>query len=193
MFSHYTDVNNAASILNSGQLLSRQQSHARQIMVSDNASPQIINQTDERWKNYVRFYFRPRTPTQFRNEGIRVKTALQLGGAHCPVPVYFFFDSLALLCSDNSMFTSGSLASSSTEPMTTAREFRQLPFNIIYHDSAVNPDERASIVYHRHAELIIENGLSLKHLKSIWCRSPAELETLRNLLQTDVLKNGGID
>lgn len=34
-------------------------------------------------------YFRPRTPTQFHNEGIRPPLQRGQSGAHCPVPIFF--------------------------------------------------------------------------------------------------------
>ncbi|MCK4449304.1 MAG: DUF4433 domain-containing protein, partial [Anaerolineae bacterium] len=66
---HFTDVRNAASIIQSGHLYSRAGAERRNLMKIDNASPQIIQQTRPEHLEYVRLYFRPRTPTQYRNEG----------------------------------------------------------------------------------------------------------------------------
>ena len=95
---HFTDIQNAACILNDGILYSRAEPDRQNCMVVDNASPEIIAQTRPEYTRFVRLYFRPRTPTQFRNEGIRPKDKRELG-AHCPVPIYFCFDSLDILSS----------------------------------------------------------------------------------------------
>ena len=87
---HFTDVQNAARILTDGIIYCRAEAVRRGRMVVDNASPEIIAQTRTEFTRFVRLYFRPRTPTQFRNEGIRPRTARVLG-SHCPVPILFLF------------------------------------------------------------------------------------------------------
>ena len=186
---HYTDINNAANILNAGLLLSREQAELAGYMINDNASPDVITQTDARWRKYVRFYFRPRTPTQYRNEGFRPVDKLELGGAHCPVPVYLFFDSASILTMKESLFTSGTLASNYVKPMNTASEFTSIPFRTVYHDSWFYPEQRDTIVHNRHAEVIIPDRIGLAHLKLIYCRSDAEFESLIDLLEGNVKNN----
>ena len=68
---HYTDATNAKNILTEGFLYSRQQVVARNLMRNDNASSGVISHTVDSSKDYVRFYFRPLTPTQFYNEGYK--------------------------------------------------------------------------------------------------------------------------
>ncbi|MBD3234105.1 MAG: DUF4433 domain-containing protein, partial [candidate division Zixibacteria bacterium] len=70
---HFTDVNNAIKIINDGCLHSRARMETKGGIPCDIASPDIIASTDVEYKNWVRFYFRPRTPTQYRNEGFRPK------------------------------------------------------------------------------------------------------------------------
>lgn len=53
---HFTDVKNAAQILSSGSLLSRNSAMDQGTMLNDNASPEVIAQTSDRWKDYVRFF-----------------------------------------------------------------------------------------------------------------------------------------
>jgi hypothetical protein len=120
---HFTDIRNAVSILREGALLSRQEATERGVMVTDNASQEIISQTDDKWQDHVRLYFRPRTPTQYRNEGFRPSDQRELG-AHCPVPVYFLFDSFQVLSREDSLFSGGNLASEpqvSIAPKTLSR------------------------------------------------------------------------
>lgn len=110
---HFTDIQNAVSILKEGALINRNEAQARGLMITDNASPEIIANTADELKNYVRLYFRPRTPTQASNEGFRPPQQRDYN-AHCPVPVYFIFDSKDVLARPDVCFTAGSLATNST-------------------------------------------------------------------------------
>jgi len=86
---HFTNIDNAVQILNNGFIYSRNNALNMGLMESDNASPQVIEQTNDQWADYVRLYFRPRTPTQFNNEGFRPKEDRALD-SKCPVPIFFF-------------------------------------------------------------------------------------------------------
>ena len=108
---HFTDVHNAASIIQSGCLYSREEAVRRGLMRVDNASLEIIKQTRPEHLKYARLYFRPRTPTQYRNEGIRPISQRELG-AHCPIPIYFCFDALTVLAQNDTEFSDGNMASS---------------------------------------------------------------------------------
>ncbi len=65
------DIGAAARILNGGYLLSRKEAQGAGVLAADSASPDVIAVTAEQWKRYVRLYFRPKTPTQYCNEGFR--------------------------------------------------------------------------------------------------------------------------
>lgn len=179
---HFADISNVVSILENDELLSRGAVTARHADFIDSASPDIIDQTDDRWKNYVRFYFRPKTPTLYRNEGFRPKERRPLGGAHCPAPVYLLFDLESIICRADSLFSYGSLARPDVAIYTTGAEFEQLPFDLVYHDSRFEKEERDDIIFHRHAEVIVPEKINLESLRWIWCRSVAEFETLHRLL-----------
>lgn len=183
---HFADLSNVASILTSGELLSRGSVLAETPDFNDSASPDVIDQTDQRWKDYVRFYFRPKTPTLYRNEGLRPVARRPLGGAHCPSPIYLLFDIDSLICRADSLFSFGSLARPGVEVYTSADEFEQLPFDLVYHDSRFAKEERNDIIFHRHAEVIVPDRLELDSLRWIICRSTAEFETLRELLPADI-------
>lgn len=180
---HFTDVRNAVSILERGALFSRIESLRQGVMATDNASQQILSQTSDQLKSYVRLYFRPRTPTQYRNEGFR-PISHYWQESHCPMPVYFLFDSLTTLARPVSRFSDGSLASPSSRIFSTAEELNRMPFIDIYHDEAPPDNEarRQQIVTRRQAEVIIPDRLDLNALKFIVCRSQAERETFLHLL-----------
>ena len=179
---HFTDIRNAVSVLKEGVLLSRTQAQLQNLMATDNASRDIIGSTDERWKDYVRLYFRPRTPTQYRNEGIRPEGELY-SYAHCPMPIYFLFDSFRILSRPDCLFTDGSLAST-PEIFSSPTDLDQIPFEYVYHDSPLADSEKRTVTFHKQAEVIIPKQLNLNALRFIVCRTQAEYETLLHLLPT---------
>ena len=178
---HFTNIQNEVSILKTGALFSRVEAQRLGLMGTDNASHDVIAYTNEYWLNHARLYFRPRTPTQYRNEGIR-PSGQQALDAHCPVPVYLMFNSFAVLSRSDSLFSDGSLASARVRVFDKASNLESIPFESIYHDGRFEPHERDSIVFHRHAEVIVPTGLDLNALYLIVCRSQAEYETLLHLL-----------
>ncbi|WP_342415607.1 DarT ssDNA thymidine ADP-ribosyltransferase family protein [Paenibacillus sp. FSL R10-2782] len=185
---HFTDIKNAAKILSYGKLLSRDRITLIGDMENENASPEVINNTVSKWKKYVRFYFRPRTPTQFNNEGFRPINERLLGGAHCPMPIFFIFHSLPLIALEDSQFSYGSLASHGTETYNTIEKFKEMPFASIYHEGSYDPHSQNYIKYHRHAELIIPDDCDLEYLYGIVCRSHAEKETFLHHLDAPTAK-----
>ena len=184
---HFTAVENAVKILKSGSLLSRKQVRITDSNFVDSASPEVIGQTDEKWIDYVRFYFRPRTPTLYHNEGFRPEASQNLN-AHCPIPIYFLFDLQSIVTLADSEFSKGSLARSSPQTYKTSEDFAQLPFKDIYHEGAFNQADKDRIINARQAEVIFPQKLNLQFLKLIYCRSQAEYDTLRNLLSPQIWK-----
>ena len=177
---HCTDVLNVVNILTTGMLLGRAQAQRSGSLRVDIAAPDIIDNTGTEWQDYVRLYFRPRTPTQYRNEGFRPVAKLKLG-AHCPVPIYLLFDAYEILSRQDSLFTEGNLAAG-VEPTQSIDDLSRMPFELIYHDMRFGPQERSKIVFHRNAEVLIPQRLGLRNVRRILCRSQAEYEMLRNLL-----------
>lgn len=189
---HFTDLMNAVSILERGELLSRLELEKTGAMASDNASPDVISQTDPKWKEYVRLYFRPRTPTQYRNEGFRPVKQRELGGAHCPAPIIFMFDAKKILVQSRTRFSDGNLAAANALVGESAKFFASLPFKKVYHDASLwnfSEPEKRNIIFHRHAEVIFPKRLDLAALKWIWCRSQAEFETLLSSLSEEARRN----
>ena len=181
---HFTNMDNAIRILESGKLLSRNRIEQTGGMPTDNASAEVIDQTDDRWKDYVRLYFRPRTPTQHNNEGFRPE-AYRERNSHCPVPVYFLFDAKKLLSREGVFFSKISLAVRHARIFSDAAGFRSIPFERVYHDTRFEPHERSEIIQHRHAEVVVQDELDLEDLKHVWCRSEAEYQTFLNRLSPE--------
>jgi len=180
---HFTDVNNAVNILKERHLYSRTEAARRNLMSVDNASPAIIQQTQSAHLDYVRLYFRPLTPTQYRNEGIRPKEQRELDGAHCPVPVFFCFDAFTVLSMDETYFSNGNMGTSRVQFDNTREFFSQVPFDRVFHNRRFPTEERQEIVFRRNAEVLVPNQLPLElALKFIACRSVVERQTLLHLL-----------
>ena len=175
-------VENAAEILNSGRLLSRAAAEKRQVIRVDSGAPHYVGQLSKKHLNLVRLYFRPRTPTQYTNEGIRPREELEYG-VQMPVPVYLLF-AVSLLGEEGMDFTKGRLEQG-TAVGGSAEFLKSIDFGDVYHDSGVGSlgnSRRPEILNARHSEVVVKNELSLDKLKHIVCRSPAERETLLNLL-----------
>ena len=117
---HCTDITNVVNILQTGFLMSRTQAIEAKALNVDIAPRDIIDHTSEHWHDYVRLYFRPKTPTQYRNEGHRPKNERYLG-AQCPVPVYLLFDAVSVLSLPGSAFTDGNLASGAIPQQSLSR------------------------------------------------------------------------
>ena len=181
---HCTAIQNVVSILSAGELLSRVQLNQNRQLKVDIASPNIIAQTDVDLMKNVRLYFRPRTPTQYNNEGFRPKGQWEYD-SHCPIPVYLLFDAETILSKADCRFTEGNVAAN---PICNSGvdALRLIPFNLVYHDSWFDPPDRSTIIYHRNAEILVPERLGTETLQGICCRSQAEYETLMNLLPWEI-------
>lgn len=181
------DVQAAASILERGLLYSRNQAAELGVLGRDAAAPGVIQNSPDWIKNYVRLYFRPRTPTEYRSEGFRTVEG-QAMGAHRPMPIVMAFSSIPILCADGTEFTAGNASTYGTAHGNDAAFLSQIPFEKVYHDSAFSTSERDKIVHARCAEVLVPNEMDLTNLKRLVCRSQAELETFLNCL-TDQTRN----
>jgi hypothetical protein len=182
---HFTDVRNAAEVIRAGALYSRAEATRLGLMQVDNASPVVIGHTAASTQRFVRLYFRPRTPTQYRNEGIRPVARRSLH-AHCAVPVFFCFDAFKILARDDSLFSNGNMASPDAQFGDSLELFRQIPFGKVFHYGPYDTSQSRDIVFHRNAEILVPEKLDLaQSLGFVACRSIAERETLLNLLPAD--------
>lgn len=178
---HCTDISNVVSILRQGEIVSRNRITSTGQLPTDIASPDVIAGTDPEWQNYVRLYFRPRTPTQYNNEGFR-PVGRRVLNSHCPVPVYLIFDALAILSRSDCCFSDGNLGSTHANVSGDVSFLKQIPFSLVYHVASFGPSKRDQIVHHRNAEVLVPLRMGLDSLRYIGCRSDAEYATLLHLL-----------
>ncbi len=188
---HYTDIRNAARILQDGCLLSRNEAEEQgRLEVSSGSRPEL-DRTDPAIKDCVRLYFRPRTPTQYWAEGIQSLQVLSKSRhptAHCPVPVFFLFDSAEILTRSDCEFSDGGLNASSAQRFSCAEELERLPWHKVYHIGYFDPRqlEQSDIAFRRNAEVTVPKRLDLEALRYILCRSAAEKDTLLHMLSTSL-------
>jgi len=179
----FADLPNAVRILQAGKLVCR----SRAQMAVDTGSEKVLDRTAEQWKDCVRLYFRPRTPTQHQIEGFRPAGQYDSLGKHMPVPIFFLFDAKDILTRQTTRFSTGNL---SQHPSVgdDAEFFESIPFEKVYHDNWMREEEKSEIKFHRHAEVIVPRELELEGLRRIWCRSEAEYQTLLHLLPSQLAK-----
>lgn len=183
-FFRFDDVESVANILKVGRVYSRAECTLRDIQHRDAANQEVIRNSTLAHK-YVRLYFRPLTPTQFRMEGIKAKSQISSTLEHCPVPVFLLFDSKQLGGTQGVQFTNGGAANTSRVQYGWSAKFlREIPFESVYHTGQIDGDEyeKREIVFRRHAEILVERELSLESPKRIVCRSGPERDTLLYLL-----------
>lgn len=182
---HFTDVQNARSILNSGEILSRQAAIDADCMLVDNANLSVIAGTPAEHLRFVRLFFRPRTPTQYRNEGIKPRG--RTGDGHCPVPIFFLFDFKGVVGRDTTRFSRGTMANSRHGHSDRRDYFRRIEFEDVYHDAGLGLQEtprKRQIIQTRHAEVLVPDRLPLdSDLRVVYCRSEAERSTLLSGLE----------
>ncbi|TSA55823.1 MAG: DUF4433 domain-containing protein [Planctomycetaceae bacterium] len=184
----FTDLRNAVSILEKGCLLSRDRAQYLEVIEVNGASPEIISKTEEERFKFVRLYYRPRTPTQYRCEGIRPSDD-RWQDAHCPVPVFFLFDAYEVMSQRDAQYSDGNMASPSARYGPKERDFKRIPFKKVFHSGRYNTMVDSDIKFHRNAELLIPEKLALQNnLKYIACRSHAERQSLLYLLPRPLQK-----
>lgn len=175
---HFSDMKNIVKILESGTLYSRNNAIKKGLMVNDNASHEVINQTDDYIHDQVRFYFRPMTPTQYNNEGLKEGNPKD---KHCPIPVFLLFD-IAIIehHAHECILCQKTLASQLSQELITKQieDLNSFPYEKIYHAGAYDPNFEADIKQYRQAEFCIKNQVGLEDLKYIVTRSFAEKEML---------------
>lgn len=175
---HHAPLENIAQILQSGTLLSRNDSDGvRLVDVAD--ATVLANRT--RAHQFCRLYFRPRTPTQFHIEGIRKPAEYYNGTTHSPTLGMLVFDAERVLTIDGVRFSDGNMQSNSTSDGDTEAFFRTIDFQKVYHEGGINGD--FSIIHTRCAEILAPSPLTIDGvLQAIICRSHAERAFLIDLL-----------
>jgi hypothetical protein len=185
-FLHYTDVKNLTNIVRDGKLFSRNKANTRTII--DSADQDVLSKTPNYIMDYVRFYYKDKTPTFYRNEGIKVDNK----DPHMAIPVALLFRD-EIIYHRKTAFLSGcggSKYSYFTEDIDEAAAFdwsnifsRGPIYASEYDDDPYNREiYKWKINNKRNAEFLYKNEIDLMYLDKLIFRSQAELKTTRVLL-----------
>lgn len=178
---HHAPIDNAVGILTSGMIRSR--NDPLNPRPSDVAGQGVID-TNTIAHDFVRMYFRPRTPTQYNIEGIRRDNECGYGSnAHAPILVMLLLDARKVLARDGVRISSGNMQVSGAAHDDNEAFFAAIPFDKVFHEGVYNPEREPEIKFHRCAEAMVPSPLALHDtLVAICCRSVAERDTLLHLL-----------
>lgn len=197
---HFTDINNMANILSYMQIKAKNLAIKDGLVENDNASEKINSKLTKPWvHDYARFYFRPKTPTQYRNEGIFEKhlagesinhRLLNKKGkiwtddkpAHLPVPVFICF-SLKKALNKGGFITKQSLAGRNTP--NNISQILDMNLENFKNNVLHIYRERGSENCEKQTEFIIKNSLNFEpnDIIKIIVRSEAEKLALLTMLE----------
>lgn len=170
---HFTDYSNLKSIFKGKSLFSREYCNNNKINFKDVADKNVINHTNNEVKKYARFYYKEKTPTLYKNEGIKIDNK----DPHVPTPVYLLFDS-KIIYMDNTIYSDGNAGSKYTEFGDDFKFFNDIDWETVFSRGVISFDlphiERLEIKRIRHAELLVKKSVSLKYLKKIIFRSKCD-------------------
>ena len=170
---HFTDYSNLKSIFKEKSLFSRGYCNNNKMNFKDVADKDVINHTNNEVKRYARFYYKEKTPTLYKNEGIKIDNK----DPHVPIPVYLLFDS-KIIYMDNTIYSDGNAGSKYTKFGQDFEFFNNIDWETVFGRGVISfdlPDiERMEIKRIRHAELLVKESVSLKYLKKIIFRSECD-------------------
>jgi len=175
---HFTHVENAVSILQSEQLQSRNRCNK----FVDSAGASLIAHTSNDVKNLARFYLRPKTPTQWHNEGLGKRNGQIY--ALCPVPIFFRLNLKRVLDTHGSKcgVSSGNLAASGSHYGNSMEFLEYFDFDNVYCTQA----GRETFLRASQQEFVVHDYLDIAKLSlddiTIICRNEQDKKTLMCLI-----------
>ncbi|MBE2934609.1 DUF4433 domain-containing protein [Anoxybacillus flavithermus] len=177
---HFTDFSNLGSIINSGYIYSRKFCHNHNIEFYDVADQEVIRHTKLDVQNCVRFYYKEKNMTLYRNEGIKVEGS----HPHIPIPVYLLFDE-EILYLDYTVFADGNAGSQYTTYGKNYEFFNDImDWDTIFHRGPIYLDEgpyKWEFKRKRQAELLSTQPISLEYLRKIIFRCDTDYKRACNL------------
>lgn len=179
-FHHYTDFGNFLSIMDMGKLLCRSKVKRMGLPFTDSADQDVIGQTATEVMDYVRFYYKEKTPTLFRNEGIKRLN----DDPHMPIPVLLLFDE-AIIEHPNVAFANGCGGSRRVNITTNVEEALAFDWSGIFERGPILTDEYQIMAYgrdvekeakirKRNAEFLVPEEIGVEYIKQIVFRSEAD-------------------
>lgn len=174
---HHSPVENAVRILAEGVFRARADPDID--LCRDVAGEGVIDLRHDAHE-FVRLYFRPRTPTQFHIEGIRKAHECEFG-FQAPILVMFVLDARPILTREGTLFSNENMQRGSAQVGSDKEFLDAIPWEKVFHEGGLGGDH--SIIAHRCAEALAVSPLALADcLQWIYCRSEAERDTLLHFL-----------
>lgn len=161
---HFTHMSNALKIIRNMKLQSRNYAEGN----FTNSAGSNVHRTAKAHR-FARFYFMPKSPTQFYNEclgkdiGDRYyMKARNLGLPKCPLPVFFVFDVEELLMTmpDKCYYSTGNMQKDSAKSFKVIEEPNRIKAREIYINSSDTFNERQQ-------EFLIEGELDFSKLQKV--------------------------
>ncbi len=183
---HFTHMSNAVKIIKSHSLQSRNKADG----AFENSAGTNVSITAKA-HGFARFYFIPKSPTQFYNECLGkdqgdeyYDRALSLGLPKCPMPVFFVIDIEELLAKypDKCYYSNGNMQKRSTRAFKVIDDPHHICANEIF--LGFNKDARQQ-------EFLVRDEVDLSSLSSlhICCYDNYQRNMLRELVATSPLKD----
>lgn len=174
---HTAEIDNAVSILSTGVLYSREAAIQLQLQAKDTAHSGVISHTATLPQSCARFYFRPRTPTQYKTESFRPIN--QTEHPNYGIPVMLVFNAAEIATRIGTRFTDGNAGSAYHNEGEDLNFLKRIPFKSVYHVGSFPYNARDEIIHCRHAEVLVPGSVQLDDaLEWVGLRSVAELDTL---------------
>ena len=180
---HFTHMDNAVKIIRAMKLQSRNYADGN----FSNSAGSNVYRTGKAHR-FARFYFVPKSPTQFYNECLGKDIddrkyygrALNLGLPKCPLPVFFIFDIEELLSviPDLCYYSNGNMQKDSSKCFKVVEDPNRIKAREIYINSFDTFDERQQ-------EFLVDGELDFSKLKDvqICCYNEYQAEMLRRELK----------
>ncbi|MBQ9313154.1 MAG: DUF4433 domain-containing protein [Bacteroidales bacterium] len=182
---HFTHLYNAVEIIKNEKILSRNQAEGH----FANAAGGLVNRRTTA-HDYARFYFRPKTPTQFYNECLGkdssdsyYEKALKLLLPKCPMPIFFVFDLKEILYKfyDKCFYSDGNMQKDNTRIFKIDNEPIKLNTQFLYSTVDDGFDE---YLQYSQQEFLIKDELDFSTLQNY--KIIAYNEVQANILQREI-------
>ena len=177
---HFTDFSNLESIFNEGSIYSRSFCNNNSVVFHDVADSEVIQHTAIDVQNCTRLYYKEKTMTLYRNEGIKVDGS----NPHVPIPVYLLFDE-EILYLDYTIFTDGNAGSEYTKYGIDYNFFNNImDWSTIFHRGPiymVDGPDKWEFKRKRQAELLSAQPISLEYLRKIIFRCNTDYKRACNI------------
>lgn len=179
---HFTHMDNAVKIIRTMKLQSRNYAEGN----FSNSAGSNVHRTSKA-HGFARFYFVPKSPTQFYNECLGKDVddkyyakAYNLGLPKCPLPVFFIFDIEELLTvnPDLCYYSNGNMQKDSSKCFKVTEEPNKIKASEIYINTFDTFDERQQ-------EFLVKGELDFSKLKNvqICCYDEYQADMLRHELK----------